>query len=344
MQQPENTLPTSEHFQLERLADGVYAAIDIEGQAAHSNAGIVDLGDRTLIFDAFLTPTAAEDLRAAAEHLTGRAATTVVNSHAHTDHCLGNQVFARMSSIRAQMSSIRARMSSIRAHTAIISTHRTRETIATEVANFVNQIRANPTELEQQIAATQERLEKESDAHRRAALEISIGTMEHLLKSLPTLTLCVPNQTFDGKLVFHGTRRRAELLTYGSGHTSSDCFLVLPEERLAFAGDLAFFQSHPFMGTSDPQAWSEVLERLEQSDIDTFVPGHGPVGTKADIASVRQYVTALEQLAAQVVESGGSADDAARQPIPAPFDAWSSGVLRFERNMRFLHQRLSDQT
>jgi len=105
MQQPENTLPTSEHFQLERLADGVYAAIDIEGQAAHSNAGIVDLGDRTLIFDAFLTPTAAEDLRAAAEHLTGRAATTVVNSHTHTDHCLGNQVFARMSSIRAINSS-----------------------------------------------------------------------------------------------------------------------------------------------------------------------------------------------------------------------------------------------
>jgi cyclase len=336
MQQPENTLPTSEHFRLERLADGVYAAIDIEGQAAHSNAGIVDLGDRTLIFDAFLTPTAAEDLRAAAEHLTGRVATTVVNSHAHTDHCLGNQVFARMSSIRA-------RMSSIRAHAAIISTHRTRETIATEVANFVNHAKADPTELEQQIKATQERLEAERDAHRRAAIEISIGTMGHLLGALPTLTLCVPNQTFDGKLVFHGTWRRAELLTYGSGHTSSDCFLVLPEERLAFAGDLAFFQSHPFMGSSDPQAWSEVLERLEQSDIDTFVPGHGPVGTKADISLVRQYVTALEQLAAQVVESGGSADDAARQPIPAPFDAWSSGVLRFERNMRFLHQRLSDQ-
>jgi cyclase len=336
MQQPENTLPASEHFRLEQLADGVYAAIDIEGQAAHSNAGIVDLGDRTLIFDAFLTPTAAEDLRAAAEHLTGRVATTVVNSHAHTDHCLGNQAFARMSSIRA-------RMSSIRAHTAIISTHRTRETIATEMANFVNQTKADPTELEQQIVATQERLGTESDAHRRAALEISIGTMGHLLGSLPTLTLCVPNQTFDGKVVFHGTWRRAELLTYGSGHTSSDCFLVLPEEHLAFAGDLAFFQSHPFMGSSDPQAWSEVLERLEQSDIDTFVPGHGPVGTKADISLVRQYVTALEQLAAQVVESGGSADDAARQPIPAPFDAWSSGVLRFERNMRFLHQRLSDQ-
>jgi len=37
-------LPTSEHFDLHQLAEGVYAAIAIEGGAAFSNAGIVDLG------------------------------------------------------------------------------------------------------------------------------------------------------------------------------------------------------------------------------------------------------------------------------------------------------------
>ena len=37
-------LPTSEHFELHELAEGVYAAIAIEGGAAFSNAGIVDLG------------------------------------------------------------------------------------------------------------------------------------------------------------------------------------------------------------------------------------------------------------------------------------------------------------
>jgi len=37
-------LPTSEYFDLHQLAEGVYAAIAIEGGAAFSNAGIVDLG------------------------------------------------------------------------------------------------------------------------------------------------------------------------------------------------------------------------------------------------------------------------------------------------------------
>ena len=65
-------LPDSRHFRLEQLAEGVYAAIHIEGGGAIGNAGIVDLGDRTLVFDAFLAPQPAADLRTAAEALTGR--------------------------------------------------------------------------------------------------------------------------------------------------------------------------------------------------------------------------------------------------------------------------------
>lgn len=81
-----STLPTSEHFDLKPLADGIYAAIAFEGSAARSNAGIIDLGEQTLVFDTFDSVRAAEDLRAAAEHLTGREATCVIISHAHADH------------------------------------------------------------------------------------------------------------------------------------------------------------------------------------------------------------------------------------------------------------------
>ena len=88
-------LPTFKHFELTRLADGVYAAIEMQGGAAYSNAGIIDLGDQTLIFDTFDAPQAAQDLKAAAEHLTGHPATCIVNSHWHGDHWSGNQVFAR---------------------------------------------------------------------------------------------------------------------------------------------------------------------------------------------------------------------------------------------------------
>jgi hypothetical protein len=54
---------TSRHFSLQQIADGVHAAIDSAGAGAMSNAGIVDLDDVTLVFDTFMTPQAAADLR-----------------------------------------------------------------------------------------------------------------------------------------------------------------------------------------------------------------------------------------------------------------------------------------
>jgi cyclase len=44
-------LPESKHFQIEPLADGVYAAIASKQGYAICNAGIVDIGDKIIIFD-----------------------------------------------------------------------------------------------------------------------------------------------------------------------------------------------------------------------------------------------------------------------------------------------------
>lgn len=83
------------------------------------------------------------------------------------------------------------------------------------------------------------------------------------------------------------------------------------------------------------------LDRSLALDLETYVTGHGPLGSKADVRLQIQDVAALEALAAQVVRAGSSANDAAKQPIPAPFDAWSHEMGLFGVNMRYLHQRLS---
>jgi hypothetical protein len=62
------TLPQSGHFTFYELAEGVWAAIVKPAGLAASNSEIVDLGDRTLVFDTTLSPASAADLRSAAEH------------------------------------------------------------------------------------------------------------------------------------------------------------------------------------------------------------------------------------------------------------------------------------
>jgi cyclase len=315
------TLPTSEHFTLEEIAEGVYAAIAIEGKAAFSNAGIVDLGDRTIVFDAFEAPIAARDLHQAAESLAGRPVTTLVISHGHDDHWLGDQAFAGAT---------------------IVSTPAVREQMVASVAG-IEEDRADPGEIESIIREQQERLAGETDERRRADIEHTIARWQYALQALPTLDPILPHQTFDGRIVFHGTRRRVELITQGKGHTSSDCYLILPEEEIAFVGDLAFFGRQPFMVYCDPQAWAAQLEGFERSGIEVFVPGHGPVGTKADIAVEREYILMLEAWVVQALEKGEPVEEVLKRRLPAPFDAWSIDGLPGDYNVRALYERLSGE-
>jgi glyoxylase-like metal-dependent hydrolase (beta-lactamase superfamily II) len=323
MQQKNHELPTSDHFTLHQIAEGVYAAIAIEGGAAYSNAGIIDLGDRTLIFDTFETPIAADDLRSAAEHLTGGPVCCIIISHAHDDHWLGNQVFAE--------------------HIPIISTHKTRAEMS-ERAEDIKDLQENPSELEEEIQEFKARLETETDDRMRASINNSILRYRYALEMLPTLELIFPNQTFDSQLIFHGSQRSAELRTSDEGHTVSDCYLILPEEKIAFMGDLGFFQCQPFMAYCNPKAWKIQLGGFEGSDFEIFVPGHGPLGTKADIALQKRYITVLEEMVGPIVKEGGSVEEALQITLPEPFDAWlSGGRARFEANVRSSYERLSGE-
>jgi len=311
-----SSLPGSKHFRLERLADGLYVSIASDTGAATCNAGIVDLGDRTLIFDPFLTPKAAEDLRTAAAQLTDRPVAYVVNSHYHNDHIRGNQVFS--------------------ADTDIISTTLTRELIATK---GVDEIRWDTGNSPEQLHVFEERLKTETDANRRKDIAFWVAYYRNIIESLPTLELRLPNRTFDKRLVFYGSRRTAQLITFGGGHTESDSILYLPAEKIAFMGDLLFIGYHPYLADGDPQEWLRSLTQIELLGLETLIPGHGPVGTAGDLAMMRQYITELEELAAEVVKAEGSADQAAEQAIPPRFQKWRFARF-FPTNMRFLHERI----
>lgn len=316
------SLPTSEHFKLTQLADGVYAAVAFEGSAARSNAGIIDLGEQTLIFDTFDSPLAAEDLRAAARHLTGREATCVIISHAHADHWCGNQVFDR--------------------RVPIITSHGIREEMPL-ATGWLRELKEAPSELQDAIQEEKARLKTETDPRWITSLELSIRGMEQRLETLPLLELRLPDQTFSGEIAFYGTHRRATLVEVAPAHTKHDLYLLLREDRIAFIGDLGFFQCQPFMVFCEPDAWMRQIEALEQVEVDVFVPGHGPLGTKADLALQRQYIALLPGLVADAIAEGLSPEQAIQKSPPAPFEAWlHGGMLRWEGNIRSFYDRLSD--
>jgi glyoxylase-like metal-dependent hydrolase (beta-lactamase superfamily II) len=311
-------LPTSRHFMLQPVAEGVYAAIARDGAGAMSNAGTVDLGDRTLVFDTFMTPQAAEDLCAAADALTGHPIAYVVNSHWHPDHVRGNQAFPGAE---------------------VVATDRTSLLMATKIREHADRLRDQAPAF---VSGLREQYAAASDERERARLALEISLREEILASLPAFELRLPTHTFAERLTFRGPAREAQLLSYGGGHTESDAFLYLPAERILFAGDLVVHQTHPWMGHGNPDEWPRILDRLEALDIGTLVPGHGPLAGHDAIGAVRAYLGDVQRLAAAHLRAGTSADDLAQAPMPDAYATWDAPEV-FAGNMRFLGEYLTAQ-
>ena len=311
------SLPTSPYFTLHQLAEGVYAAIAKVGSPAFSNAGLIDTGMHTLIFDTFNTPSPAEDLRRAAEILTGRTADFVIISHAHSDHWMGNQVFAEYASI--------------------LTTPKNQSAM-TEWGEYFKELKRNPEEFETQIREIEKHWSEAQHKQLRDHLAWTRVIERHEYEQLRTIRPQLPDQTFDGQVVFHGPDRHVKIYSAGAGHTASDVVLVLPDESIAFIGDLGFFQTHPYLGSSTPEKWIATLDELAASEISTFVPGHGPLGTREDLLILKEYILALQALVADVVARGGSEAEALAQPMPKFSENWA-GFGRFERSLRFLYHQ-----
>jgi cyclase len=308
------SIPKSKHFQLQRLADGVYAAVAAEEGYAICNAGIVDTGDRTVVFDTFISPDPAEDLLRAAKRLTPQNAIRVVNSHYHNDHIRGNQVFPP--------------------DVDILSTATTLEGIAHKEPEEIKWEKEN---IPKAIVDTKSKLRLEKDPKRRRDLALSIVYYEAIMKSHPKLKTRLPNITFEGSLMIHGTRRQAELLPF-AGHTASDVVLYLPEEKIAFMGDLLFVNCHPYLASGSPEQWKQSLAEVEGLGVQIAVPGHGPVGRSASLSVMLQYIQSLENIVVNMIKRGKSVEQASFEPVPSPFDTWLSPDNFFVTNLEFLYE------
>ncbi|MGA8710960.1 MAG: MBL fold metallo-hydrolase [Thermoplasmata archaeon] len=288
------TIRPSRHFRLEELASGVHAAVATDGGYALSNSAIVDLGGATLVFDTGLTPQSGADLARAANALTGRPADFLVNSHYHHDHIRGNQVFA---------------------NPRIIATTETWELIRTRGAEDVASDRKEAKARWEELRSGKPPV-AELD---RALLE---GWFGGIVQSLPRLRLTLPNLTFDSELVVRGSRRTARILSYGGGHSPSDAFVFLPDDRIAFLGDLLFSGFHPSINDGNPDNLVHILDRIAALRPRTLLPGHGAPGGPRTLADMRDYVTGARRRAERHLRLGRARKELAQLPSPEKFRGW----------------------
>jgi glyoxylase-like metal-dependent hydrolase (beta-lactamase superfamily II) len=121
----------------------------------------------------------------------------------------------------------------------------------------------------------------------------------------------VPDVTFTDRMTVTLGGKSVELIYLGRSHSDNMIVMHFPAERALFTVDFISVNRLPYMNLSDAYFpdWIEAVEKVEAMDFDTLVPGHGPMGTKADATAHREYLQALYDAVLDGARKGQSLDD-----------------------------------
>jgi glyoxylase-like metal-dependent hydrolase (beta-lactamase superfamily II) len=122
-----------------------------------------------------------------------------------------------------------------------------------------------------------------------------------------------PTRTFDGRIELDVAGRAVELIEVGPAHTAGDVLVHLPDAQTVYTGDILFIGGTPIVWAGPLSNWIAACDLMLAMDVETVVPGHGPLTDTTGIVAVRDYLAFVEAEAGGRFEAGVDAFDAARE-------------------------------
>jgi glyoxylase-like metal-dependent hydrolase (beta-lactamase superfamily II) len=150
----------------------------------------------------------------------------------------------------------------------------------------------------------------------------------------------VPQVTFTEQLTVELGGTVMELNYVGRNHSNNSVVMRFPREKVAFAVDFIPVNAVSFRDFPDAyiDEWIESLRRVEAMEFDILAPGHGPLGTKANVTAFRGY---LEDLRAQVLaaaRAGKSLEDTKKSVDLSKYKEWGGFEQMSQLNIEGMYR------
>jgi cyclase len=114
--------------------------------------------------------------------------------------------------------------------------------------------------------------------------------------------------TFQQKITIYLGSYSVEIFFPGKAHTSGDALVYFPEQHAIAMGDLFLNRSCPAMDDGSAENWIHALDQVLQLPIESAVPGHFEIGTRADLQRFRDYLNDLYQQVRGMKQQGETLD------------------------------------
>jgi glyoxylase-like metal-dependent hydrolase (beta-lactamase superfamily II) len=269
---------------LHALGNGSYAYLQPNGSWGYSNAGLVVDGQDTLLVDTLFDLKLTGEMLAAMRSAVpaARHIGTLVNTHSNGDHTFGNQLVAG-----AQI-------------------------VASEACAREMKEQGEP------LAPGSIRRDWQRMGLAGAFFQEVMGSVF----SAEGVVLTLPTRTFSGSLSLRVGSKEVRLIEVGPAHTAGDVIAYVPEDKTLFTGDILFVDGHPIVWNGPVSNWIRACDAMLALDVETVVPGHGPITDKSGIRRLKHYWEYVLAESGKRHAAGMSYDEAATDIALDAFADW----------------------
>jgi cyclase len=149
-----------------------------------------------------------------------------------------------------------------------------------------------------------------------------------------------PTTTFEGELTRRVGNKTVRLLEVGPAHTRGDVLAYVPDDRVIFTGDILFINLHPIIWAGPVGNWIKACNLILELDVETVVPGHGPITDKKGATAVRDYFEYITAEARKRYDAGMPMLEAAKDISLADYSTWGDAE-RIAVNVADLYREFS---
>jgi cyclase len=271
-------------FDIEKVAEGVYAVLARPQAIVNCNAAIFENARDVLIVDTHSKPSAVASLVAQIrKQITSKPIRYVVNTHFHWDHTQGTPTYKR-----------------IAPHADVLASTATRRLIADGAGAFKDSLEQTRKSLEGHKA----RLASAKSGAEKAYYQSVVSQTAAYLEEMSDYTPELPNVTFDRDLVIHDPAHELRLAFRGRGHTSGDVVVYCSQKKVVATGDL-LHSALPYIGDGYPREWPLTLYQVAEFGFEHVISGHGPVQhTRERLYQQAAYIEELTDKVANGTRAG----------------------------------------
>jgi glyoxylase-like metal-dependent hydrolase (beta-lactamase superfamily II) len=121
----------------------------------------------------------------------------------------------------------------------------------------------------------------------------------------------VPDITFSDRLGIELGGKKVELTFVGKSHSDNMIVMYFPDANTLFAVDFIPVKSVPWKTLTDAfiPEWIDAVKKVEAMEFEILVPGHGALGSSADVTAFREYMEQLYAAVLQAARDGKSLEE-----------------------------------